>query len=151
MDKTDLSSDRWIRQNMNVIEDNLLGFSWPQRQYTCSFCRREFKSAQALGGHMNIHRRERAGLRQNTPSWLLRRSNPNPNTTVHPSMTCSSPSLIPSEKSSMRTFMGFGDVKQENCLEKKGKVGNLDLEIGLLSDQINDNDLDLELRLGYSN
>ncbi|BBM99956.1 protein MpSUP [Marchantia polymorpha subsp. ruderalis] len=29
---------------------------WPPRSYTCSFCRREFCTAQALGGHMNVHR-----------------------------------------------------------------------------------------------
>ncbi|XP_047306354.1 probable transcriptional regulator RABBIT EARS [Impatiens glandulifera] len=40
------------------------GFIWPPRSYSCTFCRREFRSAQALGGHMNIHRRERARLKQ---------------------------------------------------------------------------------------
>lgn len=40
------------------------GCVWPPRSYTCSFCMREFKSAQALGGHMNIHRRDRARLKQ---------------------------------------------------------------------------------------
>ncbi|KAJ9539906.1 hypothetical protein OSB04_026412 [Centaurea solstitialis] len=39
------------------------GFVWPPRSYSCSFCRREFRSAQALGGHMNVHRRERAKLK----------------------------------------------------------------------------------------
>ncbi|KAJ8747345.1 hypothetical protein K2173_012925 [Erythroxylum novogranatense] len=34
------------------------------RCYPCTFCQREFKSAQALGGHMNIHRRDRARLKQ---------------------------------------------------------------------------------------
>lgn len=37
---------------------------WPPRSYTCSFCRKEFRSAQALGGHMNVHRRDRARLKQ---------------------------------------------------------------------------------------
>ncbi|KAL7107758.1 hypothetical protein ACP275_06G074900 [Erythranthe tilingii] len=37
-------------------------FAWPPRSYSCSFCRREFRSAQALGGHMNVHRRDRARL-----------------------------------------------------------------------------------------
>ncbi|XP_034606041.1 uncharacterized protein [Setaria viridis] len=37
--------------------------------YTCSYCRREFRSAQALGGHMNVHRRDRARLRQCCPAW----------------------------------------------------------------------------------
>ncbi|KAK8546144.1 hypothetical protein V6N13_067375 [Hibiscus sabdariffa] len=40
------------------------GCIWPPRSYTCSFCRREFRSAQALGGHMNVHRRDRAKLKQ---------------------------------------------------------------------------------------
>ncbi|KAH9535893.1 hypothetical protein CY35_17G077900 [Sphagnum magellanicum] len=33
---------------------------WPPSSYSCSFCHREFRTAQALGGHMNVHRRERA-------------------------------------------------------------------------------------------
>uniref|UniRef100_A0ACD5UBJ7 Uncharacterized protein n=1 Tax=Avena sativa TaxID=4498 RepID=A0ACD5UBJ7_AVESA len=32
------------------------------REYhECSFCKRGFTNAQALGGHMNIHRKERGG------------------------------------------------------------------------------------------
>ncbi|CAM8924811.1 unnamed protein product [Rhodiola kirilowii] len=42
--------------------------SWPPRHYTCNFCRRRFKSAQALGGHMNVHRRARAMLRSQSIS-----------------------------------------------------------------------------------
>ncbi|KAI4383978.1 hypothetical protein MLD38_009755 [Melastoma candidum] len=41
-----------------------LGSIWPPRSYSCSFCGREFRSAQALGGHMNVHRRDRARLKQ---------------------------------------------------------------------------------------
>ncbi|KAL8093485.1 putative transcriptional regulator RABBIT EARS [Apium graveolens] len=55
------------------VEDSqgpLGGFIWPPRSYSCSFCKREFRSAQALGGHMNVHRRDRARLKQgsNTPN-----------------------------------------------------------------------------------
>ncbi|XP_055811655.1 transcriptional regulator TAC1-like [Solanum dulcamara] len=32
--------------------------------YRCSFCKRGFSNAQALGGHMNIHRKDRAKLRE---------------------------------------------------------------------------------------
>ncbi|CAM0957232.1 unnamed protein product [Alopecurus aequalis] len=42
---------------------NLGGCIWPPRSYSCSFCGREFRSAQALGGHMNVHRRDRARLK----------------------------------------------------------------------------------------
>ncbi|XP_004489021.1 transcriptional regulator SUPERMAN-like [Cicer arietinum] len=53
--------------NGSSCEDYMNGFPWPPRSYTCSFCRKEFKSAQALGGHMNVHRRDRARLRQSSP------------------------------------------------------------------------------------
>ncbi|KAG9441444.1 hypothetical protein H6P81_017298 [Aristolochia fimbriata] len=41
------------------------------RSYECMFCKRGFSTAQALGGHMNIHRRDRARIRHQpvmTPS-----------------------------------------------------------------------------------
>ncbi|MCO5558223.1 hypothetical protein L7F22_011804 [Adiantum nelumboides] len=44
-----------------AFEEDLRRMSnWPPRSYQCSFCHRLFTSAQALGGHMNIHRRDRA-------------------------------------------------------------------------------------------
>jgi hypothetical protein len=33
----------------------------PAAYYECSFCKRGFTNAQALGGHMNIHRKDRGG------------------------------------------------------------------------------------------
>ncbi|KAL5981410.1 hypothetical protein ACLOJK_015468 [Asimina triloba] len=38
------------------------------RFYECMFCKRGFSTAQALGGHMNIHRRDRARIRHQIPS-----------------------------------------------------------------------------------
>lgn len=76
-------SHSWEEQAF--VEDSrgpLGGFIWPPRSYTCSFCRREFRSAQALGGHMNVHRRERAKLKQSlisslqNPKSLLESVNP---------------------------------------------------------------------------
>ncbi|KAK1298534.1 putative transcriptional regulator RABBIT EARS [Acorus calamus] len=58
-------NDSWEEQAF--AEDSaghLGGCVWPPRSYTCTFCRREFRSAQALGGHMNVHRRDRARLKQ---------------------------------------------------------------------------------------
>ncbi|KAL8094156.1 hypothetical protein AgCh_035866 [Apium graveolens] len=34
------------------------------RLYKCTFCGRGFSNAQALGGHMNIHRRDRARMKE---------------------------------------------------------------------------------------
>ncbi|CAA2961580.1 transcriptional regulator SUPERMAN-like [Olea europaea subsp. europaea] len=84
--------DSWdfYRTKCNGGGDLLGEFSWPPRFYTCNFCKREFKSAQALGGHMNVHRRERARLRQSPPSdnsqYSLLNLNlePNPNQILNP-------------------------------------------------------------------
>lgn len=71
----DLGNDHYNNSNSNnwgssSSEGDLVaaGFSWPPRCYSCSFCKREFRSAQALGGHMNVHRRDRARLRQHSPT-----------------------------------------------------------------------------------
>ncbi|XVF75287.1 hypothetical protein PTKIN_Ptkin13bG0175100 [Pterospermum kingtungense] len=61
---------------------SLGGCIWPPRSYSCSFCRKDFKSAQALGGHMNVHRRDRARLKQSlsTPeNEVVPYQNHNPN------------------------------------------------------------------------
>lgn len=42
-----------------------------QVKYSCSFCQRGFSNARALGGHMNIHRRDRAKLKQSAEEKLL--------------------------------------------------------------------------------
>uniref|UniRef100_A0A3Q7IMX0 C2H2-type domain-containing protein n=1 Tax=Solanum lycopersicum TaxID=4081 RepID=A0A3Q7IMX0_SOLLC len=44
--------------------EELLGLGHVNKFYRCSFCKRGFSNAQALGGHMNIHRRDRARLRE---------------------------------------------------------------------------------------
>ncbi|XP_062073279.1 transcriptional regulator SUPERMAN-like [Humulus lupulus] len=80
--------------------------SWAVKSYTCSFCKRQFKSAQALGGHMNVHRRERARLRllPPTPAPEQQCSNPNPKPNPNPSpnnlssLSPSSPSASSSAK-----------------------------------------------------
>ncbi|PON62583.1 TFIIH C1-like domain containing protein [Parasponia andersonii] len=69
--------------------------SWGVKNYTCSFCKRHFKSAQALGGHMNVHRRERARLRLLPPSLPAECSNPNPTLS---SLSPSSPAPLSSAK-----------------------------------------------------
>ncbi|PHT37661.1 hypothetical protein CQW23_21234 [Capsicum baccatum] len=61
--------DSWEEQAFAEDAAGALGGCvWPPRSYTCSFCRREFRSAQALGGHMNVHRRDRARMKQSPPS-----------------------------------------------------------------------------------
>ncbi|XP_077240279.1 transcriptional regulator SUPERMAN-like [Tasmannia lanceolata] len=170
------------------------GFLWPPRSYTCSFCKREFRSAQALGGHMNVHRRDRARLNQSPPRDG-QSSNPNPNPNpIHtspsrmPPFTCTFPLISPSlttststcsssssevmtssidplwweydysrEKKAMNTLFEVtelkgsieeGEEEDDQELSRKKEVVRLDLEIGLRRDS--KDDLDLELRLGYT-
>lgn len=59
--------DSWEVRAFAEDTRNIMNTTWPPRSYTCTFCRREFRSAQALGGHMNVHRRDRARLHQNQP------------------------------------------------------------------------------------
>ena len=148
---------------------------------------------------MNVHRRDRARLRQ-SPPWDLPLSDPNPNPNlrgtfipnlnVSPSFIASDPKLSPrtyrfpsllsplthfsSSSSSthstelfcsrggdlkgmetVKAFFGveeLRDVMKEGMADefrKEGEVVRLDLEIGTRGDSEED-DLDLELRLGYT-
>ncbi|GAU28013.1 hypothetical protein TSUD_264710 [Trifolium subterraneum] len=60
--------DSWEEQAFaeDAAGASLGGCIWPPRSYSCSFCRREFRSAQALGGHMNVHRKDRARLKESS-------------------------------------------------------------------------------------
>ncbi|XP_059302480.1 transcriptional regulator SUPERMAN-like [Lycium ferocissimum] len=70
--------DSWEIRAFEEDTSNSMGATWPPRSYTCTFCRREFRSAQALGGHMNVHRRDRVRLNQ-TPSLTPNTSHTFPN------------------------------------------------------------------------
>ncbi|KAK9714161.1 hypothetical protein RND81_06G075600 [Saponaria officinalis] len=48
------------KQTSSIMDENYV------RSYVCDFCKKGFSNAQALGGHMNIHRRDRAKLRQSS-------------------------------------------------------------------------------------
>ncbi|KAK3140438.1 hypothetical protein QOZ80_5AG0400990 [Eleusine coracana subsp. coracana] len=43
----------------------------PKPYYECVFCKRGFTTAQALGGHMNIHRRDRAKPTRESPAGSI--------------------------------------------------------------------------------
>ncbi|KAF8401841.1 hypothetical protein HHK36_012788 [Tetracentron sinense] len=199
--------DSWDCNNHGFGGDIYQGeFSWPPRSYRCSFCKREFRSAQALGGHMNVHRRDRARLRQSPPldvqcPNLNLNPNPNPNpnpnfspsspsamlppftysfpSLLSPSLTrFSSPSLASNSETTISSIIGswhnpsslkgrdlskmkslkdlfgtqeFKGITQEDEYKvlKKEESVRLALEIGLIKDSKKE-DLDLELRLGYT-
>ncbi|KAJ8533936.1 hypothetical protein K7X08_007260 [Anisodus acutangulus] len=59
----DPSNSEKSAQIITWSSEELLGLGHV-KFYRCSFCKRGFSNAQALGGHMNIHRRDRARLRE---------------------------------------------------------------------------------------
>ncbi|KAB2636685.1 transcriptional regulator SUPERMAN-like [Pyrus ussuriensis x Pyrus communis] len=136
---------------INFFEgENLCDISWATRNFACSFCKREFRSAQALGGHMNVHRRDRARLRLLPPtlSSEICPQNPNPSSYFATSSSSSlsschslfSPSLrtrvfAPSSASSMdENKKPRYDYWPENhfpdLIPKKGMGGGVDHEAG---------------------
>ncbi|XP_074566509.1 putative transcriptional regulator RABBIT EARS [Curcuma longa] len=91
----------WEEEAFARDSAHLDGCIWPPRFYSCSFCGRDFRSAQALGGHMNVHRKDRAMLKQHNSSssptgsetleitssapeacTTVNHANPNPNSNV---------------------------------------------------------------------
>ncbi|KAI3741928.1 hypothetical protein L1987_59607 [Smallanthus sonchifolius] len=145
------------------------GFSWPRRNFTCNFCKKEYKSAQALGGHMNIHRRDKARLEFSSPPYLdPHHPNPNPNYRSPPSLTRYLPyttyhsSLFPlvsttSAKDEQQKLvvacsgraMEDGEEERDGTrVWKKYEILNMEMEMGLLKD--GNIEPDLELRLGRS-
>lgn len=105
---------------------------WPPRSYSCSFCRREFRSAQALGGHMNVHRRDRAKLKQSQPPPPLQES----------SEITSTPLPLMRESNERR----WNDDDDDDSLVvdyKRHKLGSCSR-----SSSMEEKEIDLELRLG---
>lgn len=92
------------------------------RSYECHFCKRGFTNAQALGGHMNIHRKHKAKLKESTPP-----SNTNP----------ISSSSSHGKKNPLPLFgeglSGSRDVHQENTSEIQSLLvpPEVDLELRL--------------------
>ncbi|XVE81784.1 hypothetical protein DITRI_Ditri15bG0093700 [Diplodiscus trichospermus] len=62
------SSDASSEENDRVDQVKGDTAATTKRSYECTFCKRGFTNAQALGGHMNIHRKDRAKAKQPTTS-----------------------------------------------------------------------------------
>ncbi|PVH64401.1 hypothetical protein PAHAL_2G260300 [Panicum hallii] len=149
-------------------------FAWPPPQvrrsssssHTCEYCKREFRSAQGLGGHMNVHRLDRARLihhqcSSHRPAALAPPPNPNPSSTVldllgsgcpccrraHGAAASNGGSAVPAVKLGICRFSSalFATTTQEF------EVKNLELRRGACSHGDGTEEiLDLELRIGYS-
>ncbi|TKY47455.1 transcriptional regulator RABBIT EARS [Spatholobus suberectus] len=83
------------------------GCIWPPRSYSCNFCKREFRSAQALGGHMNVHRRDRARLKQSLSphNEALQHHHKNDCTVATSKVSSSRPSTISTQENCYQPTM----------------------------------------------
>ncbi|KAJ6946827.1 hypothetical protein NC651_001504 [Populus alba x Populus x berolinensis] len=106
--QTQEEDDSWEVRAFAEDTGNINGTTWPPRSYTCTFCRREFRSAQALGGHMNVHRRDRARLHQTQPGSI----NPNSST------SSSSLSMNACATDSPSTLLSITPYPHNNLIEK---------------------------------
>ncbi|GMI73865.1 telomerase activator1 [Hibiscus trionum] len=60
-----------LRDSTDKSEQSIDDTHTGSRSYGCLFCKRGFTTAQALGGHMNIHRKDRAKIRPSSVPILL--------------------------------------------------------------------------------
>ncbi|OEL32294.1 hypothetical protein BAE44_0006686 [Dichanthelium oligosanthes] len=142
-------------------------FPWPLQRsassssYTCGYCRREFRSAQALGGHMNVHRRDRARLRQCCPAYPS--SLPSPNmASAHqhrapllPNLNYSPPHCAagPTAAAEPVIYSFFSTTTSTVAAATKQATLEVSLELGIgvcgrAGEAVEEEGLDLELRLG---
>lgn len=120
------------------------------RSYDCAFCKRGFTNAQALGGHMNIHRKDKAKAKHKNhedPSF-------NSNSSFFPQITTADYGghvnyqvYMPPPNPGLQTGnyeYCFFPVWRPDDLEDRID-GNLSLRMGRVEDE---EEVDLELRLG---
>ncbi|XP_020211636.1 transcriptional regulator SUPERMAN [Cajanus cajan] len=136
------------------------------RSYECIFCKRGFTTAQALGGHMNIHRKERAN-NKNKPVSIFPNSPPSSSNKVDgnnnyadlgffsqfPSHSSTAPSIKPSHGE----FLCVENQRGHHVFAQDWRKRNLSLYSNPLhfheiKDKLEESEgdgLDLELRLGH--
>ncbi|KAL5549848.1 hypothetical protein UlMin_000024 [Ulmus minor] len=130
------------------------------RSYTCTFCKRGFSNAQALGGHMNIHRRDRARIIQFSEENQL---SSEPNTTKNP--VDDDPNPPPEEEKTTsfqlrevkQTKSVMGENHEQVAARFRGEEVQVQIPFLVEGSSTSDNpnqdekkmeELDLELRLG---
>ncbi|XP_047322141.1 zinc finger protein 2-like [Impatiens glandulifera] len=119
------------------------------RSYECNFCKRGFTNAQALGGHMNIHRKEKVKAKKTDDQYSFNRNNIIQRDYMN----------THNQVSAVNHHMNHSFKQQDQPVGRnppelpgfsEGHSGsNLSLRIGPPLEEDGD-DVDLELRLGHS-
>ncbi|KAJ6408972.1 hypothetical protein OIU84_008635 [Salix udensis] len=87
------ADDQPSRENPDHEQEQEQGTSQATSSYECSFCKRGFSNAQALGGHMNIHRKDKAKLKNSSNNETRQSSD---TTKINPLFSPAVPSLMES-------------------------------------------------------
>ncbi|XP_028106671.1 transcriptional regulator TAC1-like [Camellia sinensis] len=142
------------------------------RSYTCTFCKRGFSNAQALGGHMNIHRKDRAILKEYSGDMTDKKATPSDHLIVDEDdskldgseeKSCNSPKrpwiFSGEDEDGSRSGDGVGEPRKldlfvETPLVRDDAEASSDVSEDVerrekLSHGSSNIELDLELRLGF--
>ncbi|KAL2486448.1 C2H2 and C2HC zinc fingers superfamily protein [Abeliophyllum distichum] len=131
------------------------------KSYECTFCKKGFSNAQALGGHMNIHRKDKAKMKQSskdqTSKKFLTIHTTRPDNTVDISGSFESnltnvPSVSPSSKMKrIATWPCISSSEDRKSPRGEGETASKSVEISKRTPEelsTGQEILDLELRLG---
>lgn len=164
MASSETTSSELLESDEQVVQDESIE---TKRSYDCTFCKRGFTNARALGGHMNIHRKERTNkAKQGTPNSPFV-----PQVSSQPSMyyciletprnyddTCLQPSPTNPRNNLPMFQYDFLNTSSQSLIRNELLSTNLSLQISSShedADQVRrgiDKDgegVDLELRLGH--
>ncbi|KAJ6691824.1 TRANSCRIPTION FACTOR C2H2 FAMILY-RELATED [Salix purpurea] len=123
------ADDQPSRENPDHEQEQEQGTSQATSSYECSFCKRGFSNAQALGGHMNIHRKDKAKLKNSSNNETRQSSD---TTKISPSFSPAAPSLMESmagrDESSIKwPFIGdkAGSDDHDETKRDRAQVGEI--------------------------
>ncbi|KAG6393398.1 hypothetical protein SASPL_147639 [Salvia splendens] len=126
------------------------------RSYDCSFCKRGFTNAQALGGHMNIHRKDKAKTKQKNETSNKSKENPrfkqqqvsSPPHHHHHYQQMNYQVYLPSSNPSSRAGNSYSPLSRPEEADLWLRVGASPPAAGGGSN-VEETEVDLELRLGH--
>ncbi|KAL3620615.1 hypothetical protein CASFOL_035527 [Castilleja foliolosa] len=128
------------QQELTNRSDDSLGVG---RLYECVFCKRGFNTAQALGGHMNIHRRDKVKKNKSSSTYNQEEEEKK----HHQRFSSYDQNIMPASSSSYYNHDHFVyDHKPRSTNNPKRFQGSTSYFRDDQRDQ--KDDLDLELRLG---
>ncbi|GFY84960.1 C2H2 and C2HC zinc fingers superfamily protein [Actinidia rufa] len=154
MDSTKQGCSETSSDENDRLEKGTGNNSGTVRSYLCTYCKRGFTNAQALGGHMNIHRKDKAKAKKNSEaSSMSHKANqedymackllfapmnypfyfsaPNPSFPCHPSHFSADAEISGPPGENLRLMIGPPIVEDCEDRGERRKGSEVDLELRL--------------------